>query len=104
MPLSAWLLMIPQWFSLLLVTAFFTGFGVGLVLLTRKLFHHSILKHNNEMAGFMYGTLGGVYGIVLAFVVVVVFQQFNAASATSENEAMQVYALYRDLSMYPDQE
>ncbi len=87
-----------------LVIAFFTGFGVGLVLLVRQFVHHSILKQHNDIAGFVFATVGVVYGVMLAFVVIVVWEQYNDASATAKNEAMQAYSLYRDLSIYPDQQ
>jgi hypothetical protein len=104
MPLSVWLVLIPEWLSLLLVTVFFTGFGVGAVLLVRKFVHHSILKKHNEIAGFVFATVGVIYGVMLAFVVIGVWEQYEHAKEVASNEAMQVYALYRDLSMYPDHE
>lgn len=103
MPLSVWLLTIPQWLCMSLVIAFFTGFGVGLVFLVRQFVHHSILKQHNDIAGFVFATVGVIYGVMLAFVVIVVWEDYNDATATAKNEAMQAYALYRDLSIYPNQ-
>ena len=104
MPLSVWLLTIPHWLSLSLVTALFTGFGVGLVLVVRQFVHHSILKRHNDIAGFVFATMGVIYGVTLAFVVIVVWQQYDAANITAKSEALRAYSLYRDLSIYPDQE
>lgn len=103
MPLSVWLVMIPQWLCLALVMAFFTGFGVGLVIIVRQFVHHSILKQHNDIAGFVFATVGVIYGVMLAFVVIVVWEQYNDASAIAKSEATQAYTLYRDLSIYPDQ-
>lgn len=104
MPLSVWLVMIPQWLCLGLVMAFFTGFGIGLVILVRQFVHHTILKQHNDIAGFVFATVGVIYGVMLAFVVIVVWEQYNDANAIAKNEATQAYALYRDLSIYPTQE
>ena len=104
MPPSVWLVMIPQSLCMALVTVFFTGFGVGLLLLVRKFVHHSILKQHNDIAGFVFATVGVIYGVMLAFVVIIVWEQYNDANAIAKNEAAQAYALYRDLSIYPDQE
>lgn len=103
MSLSVWLVLTPQWLSMLLVTAFFTGFGVGLVLLVRQFVHHSILKKHNDIAGFVFATVGVLYGVMLAFVVILVWEQYNDAKSTAEREAAQAYSLYRDLSIYPQQ-
>lgn len=103
MHFSVWLVMIPQWLCLALVIAFFAGFGVGLILLVRQFVHHSILKQHNDIAGFVFATVGVIYGVMLAFVVIVVWEQYNDANAIAKNEAAQAYALYRDLSIYPDQ-
>lgn len=104
MSLSVWLVMIPQWVCLTLVMAFFVGFGIGLVLLVRQFVHHTILKQHNDIAGFVFATVGVIYGVMLAFVVIVVWEQYNDANAIAKNEATQAYALYRDLSIYPDKE
>lgn len=104
MHFSVWLVMIPQWLCLALVMGFFTGFGIGLVVLVRQFVHHSILKQHNDIAGFVFATVGVIYGVMLAFVVIVVWEQYNDANAIAKNEATQAYALYRDLSIYPDQE
>ena len=102
MSLSVWLVMIPQWLCLMLVTVFFMGFGVGLVMLVRQFVHHTILKQHNDIAGFVFATVGVIYGVMLAFVVIVVWEQYNEANAIAKNEATQAYTLYRDLSMYPN--
>jgi hypothetical protein len=103
MPLSVWLVMIPQWLCMALVAVFFTGFGVGLLLLVRQFVHHSILKRHNDIAGFVFATVGVIYGVMLAFVVIIVWEQYNEANTIARNEAAQAYSLYRDLSIYPDQ-
>ncbi|MBF0291544.1 MAG: DUF4239 domain-containing protein [Nitrospinae bacterium] len=104
MSFSVWLVMIPQWLCLMLVMLFFVGFGVGVVMLVRQFVHHTILKQHNDIAGFVFATVGVIYGVMLAFVVIVIWEQFNDANSIARSEATQAYSLYRDLLNYPDQE
>jgi len=57
-------------------------------------------KQHNEVAGFIYAILGLVYGVLIAYVVVVVWQNFHTAQLTTQLEANAVadlYALAEDL-------
>ena len=47
------------------------------------------------MAGFILAVVGVVYAVLLAFVVVIVWQQFDSARADADREATIVLALYR---------
>lgn len=102
MPLSAWLVIFPEWLSAILVIGFFTLFGVGLILITRRLVHHSILKPHNDISGFVFSTIGVIYGVMLAFVVIAVLEQYNTTTQIAENESSNAYSLYRDLRLYPN--
>lgn len=104
MPFSAWLAILPEWISALLVIGFFVAFGNITVLVVRRFVHHSILKPHNDVAGFVFATLGVIYGVMLAFVVVAILEQYNAATQTAESESSNAYSLYRDLNLYPNHE
>lgn len=104
MSLSAWLVIIPEWLSALLVIGFFVLFGVATVLLVRRLVHHSILKPHNDISGFVFATLGVIYGVMLAFVVITVLEKYNTATLIAENESSSAYSLYRDLTLYPNRD
>ena len=102
MSLSAWLLTIPQWLSVLLVLGLFVSCGIGLVLLVRRLAPGFVLRPQNDTAGFVFGALGSIYGILLAFVVINVWVQNNTASEIVEQESTDALALYRNLNAYPN--
>lgn len=104
MLLSAWLPTISQWLSTLLVIGFFVLFGVGLILIVRRLVHHSVLKPHNDIAGFVFATLGVIYGVVLAFVVIDVWEQYDRATEITEQESTEAAAMYSDLHLYPNRE
>ncbi|HEY3448622.1 MAG TPA: DUF4239 domain-containing protein [Myxococcales bacterium] len=60
------------------------------------------LRANNEVAGNYLQTLGTIYAVLLAFVVFVVWQQFNDARNSVESEANEISDLDRILQGFPD--
>ncbi|MDQ3791465.1 MAG: DUF4239 domain-containing protein, partial [Actinomycetota bacterium] len=59
---------------------------VGLVLVQR-LVPVSIRKEHNDVAGFIYAALGVIYAVLLALVVIAVWEEFGRARVTVESEA-----------------
>jgi hypothetical protein len=78
--------------GLLLVAA---GTGVGLVYLVRRLVPVSALAAHNDALGGYLQTLGTIYAVLLAFVVFVVWSQYNDVHATVEREANEIADLIR---------
>jgi hypothetical protein len=74
--------------------------SVGGVLLVRRLVPQEKLTENNEYASFSYSILGLIYGIYLAFTVVVVWQQYEVAEETAEQEVVILNALWRDVEVF----
>jgi hypothetical protein len=59
---------------------------VGLALVQR-LVPVTIRKEHNEVAGFIYAVLGVIYAVLLALVVIAVWEEFGRARVTVEGEA-----------------
>jgi hypothetical protein len=59
---------------------------VGLTLVQR-LVPVTIRKEHNDVAGFIYAVLGVIYAVLLALVVIAVWEEFGRARVTVENEA-----------------
>jgi Protein of unknown function (DUF4239) len=59
---------------------------VGLVLVQR-LVPAAIRKEHNDVAGFIYAALGVIYAVLLALVVIAVWEEFGRARVTVESEA-----------------
>src|SRR3954470_24635243 len=51
-------------------------------------------QQHNDVAGFIYAVLGVIYAVLLAYVVIVVWQDFSAAHLTTQQEANLVADLY----------
>ena len=73
----------------------------ALVFLVRRLVDPEALRENNEFTGFAWAFVGLVYGVYLAFMVVVVWQNFDNADSTATSEATHLSALWRDAQLLP---
>jgi hypothetical protein len=67
---------------------------VGLRIVRRKV-PLPVPETQHEVGGFIIGVLGAIYAVLLAFVVVVVWNQFEDAKSTVEKEANQLHDLSR---------
>src|SRR5712675_807870 len=59
------------------------------------------LRANNEFTGFTYSFVGLVYGVYLAFTVVIVWEHFEWAESTATSEATRLSELWRDAAVLP---
>jgi hypothetical protein len=66
---------------------------VGLVLVQR-LVPPGLREEHNDVAGFIYAVVGVAYAVLLAFVVIAVWQDYEAARATVESEANELAGIY----------
>lgn len=73
---------------------------VGLRLVRRRV-PLSVLETQHEVAGFIIGVLGAIYAVLLAFVVVAVWDQFSDAKAVVATEANQLNDLTRMAQGFP---
>src|SRR3970282_1952660 len=69
--------------------------------LVRRVVPPEGLVESNDVAGNYLQTLGTIYAVLLAFVVVVVWQQFNDARSAVEREANEVLDRFRTVSGVP---
>src|SRR5262245_56472143 len=69
------------------------------VFVLRRLFPHEALRENNEFLGLIYAVVGAVYGVYLAFTIVVVWEQFEQAETTATSEAVHLSEAWRDVTI-----
>src|SRR5215213_7250439 len=72
------------------------------VVLVRRLVAHQTLARHNDVAGFVYATMGVTYAVVLAFVVIAVWENYAATREVADQEAGAVGALYRLATGFPE--
>jgi Protein of unknown function (DUF4239) len=79
------------------------GAVVGLVLVQR-LVPPDLREEHNDVAGFIYAVLGVAYAVLLAFVVIAVWQDYKIAQANVESEANELAGVYFLASQLPEPE
>ncbi|HEX4387469.1 MAG TPA: DUF4239 domain-containing protein [Steroidobacteraceae bacterium] len=85
---------LPIWalfILLLLLTALAMS---GPLLIRRRIPFHS-LRTNNEVAGFKFATIGVLYAVLLAFVVIIVWERFHDAERALVAESGAAATIYR---------
>ncbi|HSD88193.1 MAG TPA: DUF4239 domain-containing protein [Kofleriaceae bacterium] len=73
---------------------------IGL-LVVRQVIDYESLKDSSDSLGTFVQTLGGIYAVLLAFVVIVVWGQFNDARTLVDREANALVDLHRTASGLP---
>ncbi len=92
----------PLWGLAAIVVGVSIVFSVGLQLLTCWRFGVDLLAGNHEVAGFKYAVLGVAYAVLLAFVVVSVWNEYERTERSVEAEAERFYNLYWTSYNFPD--
>ncbi len=68
--------------------------AVGGLILVQRLVPASSRQPHNDVAGFIYAALGVIYAVLLALVVIAVWEEYQAASETAEQEANAVAEIF----------
>jgi hypothetical protein len=83
----------------LLATVFISLFGLTIV---RRRVSVSLLEQHRDVAGFIISVLGVVYGVLLGFIVVTVWQQYEDAKGYISGETSQMVDLMQISQGFPD--
>lgn len=86
---------VPLWVIAIVLIVGAGVFSIGLMLLTRFTRGVDHLKLNNEVAGFKFAVLGVFYAVLLAFVVIAVWEDFRQTETAVRDEAKAVVDLHR---------
>ena len=90
--------------AVLIILIFFLGFSLLLFFMTRRFTDQQMRRRHNDIVGYIFTTIGAIYGVFLAFLTVIVWQNYNDAATNAAREATAALAVYRDLGLYPEQE
>jgi hypothetical protein len=74
---------------------------VGL-LLVQRLVPPERREEHNDVAGFIYAVLGVAYAVLLAFMLIAVWQDYNTTQTTVESEAHELAGVYFLASQLPE--
>jgi hypothetical protein len=76
--------------------------AIGCQLLIHRRVPLHIRQKHNDVAGFIYAVLGVIYGALLAFVVVLVWEEFTDARINANREANHLAIVYQLSSQFPE--
>ncbi|HXZ05505.1 MAG TPA: DUF4239 domain-containing protein [Ktedonobacteraceae bacterium] len=100
--MDAFLYAIPSWLLFLLIVGGSVVLAwVGTVLLRRRTTAPQD-EHHNEVAGFIFATVGVLYAVLLAFTVIIVWEQYLAAESAVSQEAAALITVAHDASSFPE--
>lgn len=97
--MTTWVHAIVQWplsvtvIAIVAASMLVSWLIVGLV---RHAWPHPAFKENNELVGFTYAVYGLIYGVFLAFIIVVSWQRFAQTEQLVMHEATILSELWRD--------
>jgi hypothetical protein len=92
---------VPGFLLALLFLAVSTGLAVAGLFVVRRNIALSTLESHNDVAGFIIAVIGVLYSVMLAFVVVILWEQYDSASRNADHEASLVLSLYRNAGAFP---
>lgn len=88
----------------LLVIAIVICLTVALHALLQRRFKSEVLRRHNDVAGYLFSAVGVIYAVVLGFVVVVVWERYDATIHNVDQEIAAVSDLYRAVGGYREPE
>ena len=91
--MSYFLSALPLWALILAVVVIPTSLAVGVQVLVRRAVGVEKLALNNEVAGFIFAIIGVVYAVLLAFVVIAVWEKFSEGQTSVAKESAAAAAL-----------
>ena len=86
---------------LILVLLTFVALGLGTFFIAKKLFASLIFVDHTEFGEIFSDALGILFGLILAFVTIGAWQNYNSVSQTVGQEGGAVYGIYTSLDGYP---
>jgi hypothetical protein len=92
---------LPIWLLFLLLVIVAPALVIGLQVLVRRRWPRLSEGDHNDVAGFIIAIIGVIYAVLLAFVVIVSWEQFDQADDIVGQEASALRSLYRETVAFP---
>jgi hypothetical protein len=78
----------------LLLLCVAVALAVGGLILVQRLVPTDVRRQHNDVAGFIYAVLGVTYAVLLGLMVVAVWEEWNAAAVTADDEASSLAEIF----------
>lgn len=103
MPFSQLILLhMPLIFLFLITSLIAIGISNTAIIVMRRYVPHHRLKLHNDVAGPIFGTVGVIYAVLLAFTTVIAWQDFDRAGLNVEREVNYLADLYTDAEVFQE--
>jgi hypothetical protein len=93
---------LPWYYAGTIIVAFFMLLSVGILWVTHQIFSSQTLKSSHDVAGYTFGIIGVIYGVLLGFTVVEANNHFHEAEENIIHEAALLSELFRDATVFPE--
>ena len=88
----------------LLLMCAYMALAVGGLILVQRSVPFALRRQHNDVAGFIYAVLGVVYAVLLGLMVVAVWEAWDAAVATVDQEASELAEVFWVADRMPEPE
>lgn len=102
MSLSHWLLTIPEWVALLAILSALTVPSIVGFFIVHRLVPVAVRRAHNDVAGFVFAAVAVMYGVLLAFVVIIVWEQYDETRTSTLEESSAALSLHHAMEAYAD--
>ena len=102
MRFAYYLLQMPPVLMLLTLIGLFAGVSLGSTALVRTHARLNPQPTANQGVGDVFAIVGGLYGLLLGFMVFLVWDSFDKAQVNANREGSSARGLYRTIRYYPD--
>jgi hypothetical protein len=99
--MSAAFLAYPAWVVAVITIAAMLAVTFSALILVRRFVALDRLQEHNEIAGFIFSAVAVMYAVLLAFVVIVVWEEFGKAEDIVRTEVSAADSLYQEVGAYP---
>lgn len=82
-----------SWSDILIIIGSLVGVA-GCIYVVQRFVPHPLRERHNDVAGFIFAAVGVLYAVLLAFVVIAVWENHDAARKTTFREADELAGLY----------
>lgn len=95
-------LSLPAWALFIIIVGGLVGLSLGVALQMRHLKRDSATNHQNEVTSFFFAAVSVLYAVVLGFLVISAWDEFNAADHAVSAEAAAVISVTRYSTILPE--
>ena len=92
---------LPIWLTGILFVIVMPAVAIGVQLAIRRQWPVLVEGEHNDVAGFIIAVVGVIYAVLLAFVVIVSWENFSEAESTVGQEASALRSIYRESQAFP---